>query len=112
MMKNLIAILLLLYTLPGWGHSKLVKTEPADGAILATPPQEVRVHFAKLIEPELHPAEIWHDGSWHKAHSTVRNRTLIIQLPENVSLTKYQLRWSVMSKDGHHQQGSMQFSVQ
>lgn len=112
MIKKLFAMLLLLCALPCWSHSQLVKSEPENGAMLSAPPPQLKLFFDKQIEPTLHQAELWREGSWSKLPTTAGDRTLIIDLPDKAMLKQYRIRWSVMSTDGHRQRGQVQFSIQ
>ena len=114
MAKKLFAMLLLLCSLPCWGHSQLVKSEPENEAVLSTPPPQLNLFFDKQIEPTLHQAELWREGSWRKLPTTAGDRTLTISLPDKndkAALKQYRIRWSVLSSDGHRQRGQIQFSI-
>lgn len=115
MIKKLFATLLLLCALPCWGHSQLVKSEPENGAVLSAAPPQLNLYFDKQIEPTLHQAELWREGSWSKLPTTAGDRTLTIDLPETAdktTLKQYRIRWSVISTDGHRQRGQVHFSIQ
>src|SRR5690606_9270850 len=36
---------------PAWAHAQLIGTDPADGAVLATPPERVTLEFNESLNP-------------------------------------------------------------
>jgi methionine-rich copper-binding protein CopC len=103
-------MLLLLVPLVCMGHSKVVATVPAQGAQLETSPDVVTIQFNKAIEPHFHKAELSVKGTWQPLVSKVDAQTLTIMLKANHQ-TDYQIRWSVISQDGHRQRGTLTFRV-
>ncbi|HSI44264.1 MAG TPA: copper resistance CopC family protein [Methylotenera sp.] len=109
-MKNLLLALLFLLPTTGWCHSKVVTTEPANETILDKPPVVVKIIFNKAIEPHFNQAELNINEQWVTLNSSVKDKTLMIPL-ENTDLKQYQIRWSVISLDGHRERGLLKFSI-
>ncbi|MCB5191468.1 copper resistance protein CopC [Methylobacillus arboreus] len=103
---------LLLLPLFAWSHSKLVSTEPEDGAVLSAPPETVTLHFSKPIEPRFHQAELQQGTAWVALASEAGPRALVIKMQDAGTMHEYRIRWSVMARDGHRQQGMLRFSIQ
>lgn len=102
---------LLLLPVTALGHSKLLFSEPQDGAVLSAPPGKVTLHFNKPIEARFNRAELWQEGEWATLPSTATPERLVIRLDEAKPMSEYRIRWSVMSRDGHRQQGTLHFLV-
>lgn len=103
-------LLLLLAPLICFGHSKVVTTEPIQGAQLENAPKIVTIRFNKTIEPHFNKAELLMNNAWTPLPSKVEARALIIHLDAKPQ-KNYRIRWSVISQDGHRQRGNLSFSV-
>jgi methionine-rich copper-binding protein CopC len=119
-------IVLLLYLLPqlAMAHSRLLDTKPANGAILQQAPTVLQLNFSTPVENRLNTLEIskvLHDKStlettanahtdWQTLGSEVGGKQVQARLPPLQSGI-YQVRWQVLSKDGHVQRGSFSFEV-
>ena len=42
-----------------WAHAELIGGEPADGAVVDQPPEQVRLHFSEPIEPEFYALQVY-----------------------------------------------------
>lgn len=109
-MRNLLLALLFLLPTTGWCHSKVMATEPINETVLDKPPAVVKITFNKAIEPHFNQAELNVDQQWVTLTSSVKDKTLMIPL-ENPNLKQYQIRWSVISQDGHRERGLLKFSI-
>jgi copper transport protein len=109
-----VAVLLALAA-PGsaFAHATLLRTVPANGAVLARAPVELRVVFDDVV----------HVGSGIEA---VRNaggsvlagrprvegvQTLVVPLQHGLRDGAYSVRWSIVSDDGHRESGVVAFAV-
>ena len=131
MFRRIIAVFtLVVFPIMAIAHSPLQKANPANGAVLETPPTEYRMLFkspAKLIK-----FEIFQKGNNdNKKSSLLKNlfknsdRKLIeinykpllvlsashsIKLP-NINVGSYEVHWRAMGEDGHVLKGILTFEV-
>ncbi|HEY8706248.1 MAG TPA: copper resistance protein CopC [Gaiellaceae bacterium] len=96
-----------------WAHASLVRTEPANGAVLARSPAQVRVVFDDVVRPGPGIAAIRNGGASilaGRAH-VLGARTLVIPLRRGLADGDYSVRWSIVSDDGHLESGVLAFAV-
>jgi len=131
MFRRTIAVFtLVVFPIMAIAHSPLQKANPANGAVLETPPTEYKMLFkspAKLIK-----FEIFQKGNNdNKKSSLLKNlfknsdRKLIeinykplmvlsashsIKLP-NINVGSYEVHWRAMGEDGHVLKGILTFEV-
>ena len=131
MFRRIIAVFtLVVFPIMAIAHSPLQKANPANGAVLETPPTEYKMLFkspAKLIK-----FEIFQKGNNdNKKSSLLKNlfkksdRKLIeinykpllvlseshsIKLP-NINVGSYEVHWRAMGEDGHVLKGILTFEV-
>ena len=131
MLRRIIAVFtLVVFPIMAIAHSPLQKANPANGAVLETPPTEYKMLFkspAKLIK-----FEIFQKGNNdNKKSSLLKNlfknsdRKLIeinykpllvlseshsIKLP-NINVGSYEVHWRAMGEDGHVLKGILTFEV-
>ena len=116
--------LLLMY--PGFlaAHTALVRTLPADGAVVAQPPREVRFWFNEPIERYFSRLEVFRavlapgtgavqpgeriDQGWLPGPRTARE--VGVRLPETLAPGRYIVQWMVLAIDAHRIQGSFMFT--
>jgi copper transport protein len=101
---------LLIAQAPALAHAALIRSEPADGAVVPESPPEIRLTFnepaAPLVLKLLHP-----DGSIAVLdQSRTEGAVLIVPLPALADGT-HLLSWRVASEDGHPIAGTVVFSV-
>lgn len=108
-MLSLLAVLVA----PGaaFAHAALVKTEPADGAVLARSPARFALTFSEPVSP-LVLTLVQPDGvSVRLPSSRLDGQTLEIDNPQTLGSGTHVLSWRVISADGHPVGGSILFSV-
>jgi methionine-rich copper-binding protein CopC len=116
--------LLMIY--PGFlaAHTALVRTMPADGAVVAHPPHEVRFWFNEPIERYFSRIEIFRavlnpvtsavqpgeriDQGWLPGPRATRE--VGVRLPETLAPGSYIVQWMVLAIDAHRTQGSFMFT--
>lgn len=111
-----VAFALLLGAAPAAAHAELLTSEPADGAVLAQPPAELRLVFSEAIEKGLSSVDIL-DAT---GTAILRNAgapdpkdpaTLVARLPA-LGAGTYTVEWRTTSTDdGHSASGSFAFSI-
>lgn len=92
-------------------HASLVKTEPADGAILQQSPTRFALAFSEPVSP-LVLTLVRPDGTQERLTSFRSDgQTLDIDTPQSLGNGTHVLSWRVISADGHPVGGSLLFSV-
>jgi copper resistance protein C len=116
--------LLMMY--PGFlpAHTALVRTVPADGAVVAQPPHEVRFWFNEPIERYVSRIAVFRavldpgtgavrpgeriDQGWLPGPRATRE--VGVRLPETLAPGRYLVQWMVLAIDAHRTQGSFMFT--
>jgi methionine-rich copper-binding protein CopC len=98
-----------------WAHAKLVKSEPAQRAVLSQPPSQLRLWFNEAIEPAFCVATVF-DASGNTVTSTqaaVSNtdpKLLVLPLPR-LAKGVYTVQFQVVSVDGHTVKSGFKFEI-
>ncbi|QPC90825.1 copper resistance CopC/CopD family protein [Mesorhizobium sp. INR15] len=112
---GLLAMVMLLLVMaapnPAFAHAALIKTEPADGALLAQSPAQFIITFSEpvsplvltLVKPDGTPVPL---TSFRLSYQSVE-----IDNPQTLKPGTHVLSWRVISTDGHPVGGSILFSV-
>jgi copper transport protein len=96
-------------------HARLVGSKPSDGAVLATPPADVRLLFDDHVRSA--GGDLAVDAAGRsvlagRAHSLAgNNRALVVPLRPGLPHGAYTVRWRVISNDGHLITGVLAFAV-
>jgi copper transport protein len=109
----LVGIAALLAPASAWAHASLVRTDPANGAVLARSPSVVRVVFDDVVRAGPGIAAI-RNGGVSILRGTARvegRRTLVVPLRRGLQDGDYSVRWSIVSDDGHLESGVLAFAV-
>ncbi|HEY2354741.1 MAG TPA: copper resistance protein CopC [Gaiellaceae bacterium] len=112
--RALVAVALLALALPAAAaaHANLVRTDPANGAVLAQAPSAVRVVFDDVVRvgPGIEAVRNG-GGSVLGGAPTASGDTLTIPLRSHLRDGDYSVRWSIISDDGHLESGVLAFAV-
>jgi copper transport protein len=113
--KALPAAILAALLLPAaaWGHATMIRTIPANGAVLARSPASVRVVFDDVVErgPGIKAVRNG-GGSILDGDPRIQDkRTLVLPLRPGLAKGDYTVRWSIVSDDGHLESGVLAFAV-
>jgi len=94
-------------------HATLIRTVPADGAVVANAPRVVRVEFDDTVRVNDGNAAVANttSASILGGRPTARGRELLIPLRRGIANGDYSIRWSIVSDDGHPEQGLVAFAV-
>nr|WP_255647576.1 copper resistance CopC/CopD family protein [Ensifer sp. IC4062] len=93
------------------GHASLTATEPRDGAVVPAAPARLALTFSEPVSP-LALKLVKPDGSAIALERfTLRDRTVEIEVPPDLSVGTHVLSWRVVSEDGHPVGGSILFSI-
>jgi copper transport protein len=108
----LVAAAALLAPAAASAHARLVRTVPADRAVLAHAPDRVVAYFDDAIRVAPDNAAIRNgDGSVLQAKPIAHGKTLVLPLRARLGEGDYSVRWSAVSDDGHIVQGVLAFGV-
>lgn len=90
-------------------HASLTATEPRDGAVVPTAPTTLALSFSEPVSP-LALKLVKPDGSAVALERfSLRDRTVEIEVPPDLSAGTHALSWRVVSEDGHPVAGSIVF---
>jgi len=93
-------------------HAVLESTDPVDGAVLAVAPATVSLVFSEPVAPVASGTSLIDDGGATVSTTTsVRDRTVLVALPDQLADGTYVLSWRVISVDGHPVSGASTFVV-
>jgi copper transport protein len=94
-------------------HARLVRTSPANGAVLAKPPAEIRIVFDDIVRRGGGIEAIRNGGGSVLAGKprVVGGNILVLPLKRGLRRGAYSARWSIVSDDGHLESGIVAFAV-
>jgi copper transport protein len=92
-----------------FAHASLLRSEPADGAILEQPPPTLRLTFNEPVAP-LVLRLIAPGGEMIAPTVAAKNAVVTVSLPA-LGRGTHNLSWRVISADGHPVGGALSFSV-
>ncbi|HEX7626096.1 MAG TPA: copper resistance protein CopC, partial [Gaiellaceae bacterium] len=115
-MKRAVAVLAFLALAAPAGaaaHATLLGTTPSNGAVLPQPPGTVRVSFDDTVRVASGNAAVSNatNRSVLVAPATTHGRVLTLPLRPGLPNGSYSVRWSIVSDDGHREQGVIAFAV-
>lgn len=97
---------------PADAHASLVRTDPAEGAVLAAAPERIRFTFSEAVAAVPDSVQVFDAaGEPVEATAAVRDAQLEATLTEEVGEGTLVVVWRVLSEDGHPVSGSLSFSV-
>ena len=107
------AALALLAPAGAFAHATLVRTSPANGAVLANPPRAVTVFFDDTVRVAGGNAAVANatGDSVIAGKATAHGRKLTIPLRPRLARGDYSVRWAIVSDDGHTEKGVLAFAV-
>jgi methionine-rich copper-binding protein CopC len=101
---------------PASAHAALSRAIPRVGSTVATSPTEVRMWFSQDLEPAFSGASLLGVSGKESAASkaivdAADRRQLVIPLSRPLAAGRYQVKWGVVSVDGHRTEGDFRFTV-
>ncbi len=104
-------ILALGLAIPAHAHASLLGTDPAEGAVLATPPTQLTLRFDEPISLPDKAIQLFDAaGAAVPANAAASDTTVTVTVPDELS-GSYLIAWRVISADGHPVAGSLNFAV-
>ena len=96
-----------------FAHANLVRSVPANGAVLAHPPAAVRFVFDDSVEtgPEIEAIRNGGGSVLAGRPHVERGRTIVVPLRRGLPNGAYSVRWSIVSNDGHLESGVLAFAI-
>lgn len=109
----LAALALLLGTAPAFAHSRLISTDPVDGASLDSGPQQVSLTFNESLTPGFNTVTVvGPDGLRYEAGDVVlEGPTVSTGVAPLGPAGRYEIGYRVISADGHPVTGSVAFTL-
>jgi methionine-rich copper-binding protein CopC len=108
-------IMLLLIPAIGYSHVGVVDCSPLQDSVVTTPPEKVTVNFGGSIEPPFSKIEVF-DPNGEKVSSKCRfleeDSVIETDLQENLVQGVYNVKWKIMSLDGHTLKGQFSFTIE
>ena len=93
-------------------HAELVRTVPADRAVLSKAPSRVLVFFDDPVRVGPGNEAVRNDGgSILGGEPRARGKRLELPLRSGIGNGGYSVRWSIVSDDGHVEEGVLAFAV-
>lgn len=95
-------------------HAIVLASDPAEGSTVRAP-RQLTLHFNSRVEKQLSSASL--AGAEHRGGVRLRQESspagdvLVYALPD-LSPGRYQVRWKVLSADGHLTEGAVRFVVE
>lgn len=113
------ALAILATAVPASAHDELLSSDPAAGAVLASPPEEVTLTFSgeilSLDESDAGARAEVVDAAgknWIDGDIVVNGETVTIPLADGMPGAAYEVRWQVVSEDGHPVAGVIPFTIE
>ncbi|MET7950100.1 copper resistance protein CopC [Micromonospora sp. NPDC005324] len=111
-MLVLVPAMLLGISRPAYAHANLISTDPAEGAILQTAPNQVLFTFNEAVRGVPNGVQVFDSqGEPVEARATVEGAKLDVNLSEQLGNGTAVITWRVISDDGHPIGGALTFSV-
>jgi methionine-rich copper-binding protein CopC len=101
---------------PAQAHSTLSKSEPAEGAKLSAPPNEIRLWFTEPIKAGLSTIDVRDAAGKRVDQRDLRpdekDRNLVrLSLSPQLGPGTYRVTWSAVAQDLHVTRGTFSFRV-
>jgi copper transport protein len=94
-------------------HATFVRSEPENGAVVARAPSVVRVTFDDSIRLATGNEAVANEsrGDVLRGRPRIEGHDLVLGLRRDLADGDYSVRWSIVSQDGHREQGVLAFAV-
>lgn len=107
------AVAVLASVVPASAHDELLSSSPSAGERLPSPPDEISLRFsADVMDVGAQVIVADGDGTdWVAADPVVASGTVSVLLQGGMPVAGYEVRWRVVSADGHPISGVIPFTV-
>ncbi len=108
----LAGLLVIITAAPASAHARLVSTDPAEDAVVATRPAAVRLTFDQAVQAVAEGVTLFSaDRAPQPLTGTAVGDTVQIPLPDDLAPGTYLIGWRVRSEDSHPISGVLEFSI-
>ncbi|MDN5859610.1 MAG: copper resistance protein CopC [Pseudonocardia sp.] len=106
-------LVMMLVAGPAAAHARLVSSDPADGASLATAPSKVTLTFNEQMQEGFTTLTVIGPGgtAWQDGQTQVAGNSVSIGVKPLGPAGTYQIGYRVVSDDGHPISGSVSFTL-
>lgn len=117
MFRNLISVAILSLWHPDlWAHALLQRAEPPAGSVSTVVPTEIRLAFDSPLEHAFCAVRVEDPSGGVVASGEIQHvpgdpNRLAVSIPGLGSGT-YQVRWSVVPREGHQTEGDYPFTIE
>lgn len=115
------ATLLFLLAPAAFAHARVIRSNPAKGAELAQPPEQIELWFNELLDAGFNSIEVFVSAeiglpkhtnlAKGKPQLDGRDRTHLTLKLEPLAPGEYAVEWRVLSRDGHSAPGRLTFRI-
>jgi methionine-rich copper-binding protein CopC len=92
-------------------HAALERASPRVGSTVAVSPKEVRMWFSQALEPAFSGASVVEEAESRAYVDPNDRKELVIPIVRPLPSGRYQVKWAVVSVDGHRTEGDFRFTV-
>lgn len=98
---------------PAFAHSALIGSDPRNGAVMATGPQQVNLTFSESVQAGFSDVTVvGPDGrQWQAAEPSVDGAVVSVPVRSLGPAGEYTVGYRVLSADSHPVQGSISFTL-
>ena len=96
--------------MPALAHSRLLASQPEHGAKLVQPPVALVLVFSSPPVPGYARIELARNHQWQPLPFVLDETRAKATLPR-LGQGHHKVRWSVISRDGHRQYGTIEFFI-
>lgn len=109
----MVALAIAAFSGPAYAHNELTGVNPTDGSTVSTPPAEIVLTFAQILNPDAVQVAVVGSGSPPAQVSDVRvdGGTVTVPITDPVAAGTYTVSYRVVSQDGHPVSGTTSFTV-
>lgn len=123
LLRGLLAFVLLggVFSPSAGAHARLLRSEPARDAEVASAPERLNLWFSELLEEGFNVVTVYaaselgaakhHDFTAEKPHVDPKDRTRLSVKVAALPPGDYIVEWRVLSSDGHSAPGRLNFRV-
>ncbi|AJD46115.1 Copper resistance protein (plasmid) [Rhizobium gallicum bv. gallicum R602sp] len=109
-LATLAILITLLEPVAAFAHASLVRSTPAQGAVIAAPPGAIVLEFNEAVAPLALTAST-PDGSSRSFQAAADGTKIVVSDPNLEALGTYLFSFRVVSEDGHPVAGTIAFSM-
>jgi methionine-rich copper-binding protein CopC len=98
---------------PAFAHAELTASDPAQGAALAAPPQQVQLTFSEAVTLGANPVTVTgpEDASWTVGQPSIAGAVVTVPVQPAGPAGAYTLTYRVVSDDGDEVTGTVAFTL-